>query len=50
MWTSEIREMLDLAVKHDIHPMIQERKMSEANQVVQDLDKGLARFRYVLVN
>ena len=46
----QIREMLEFAVKHDIHPVVEERKMSEANQVIQDLDKGLARFRYVLVN
>jgi len=47
---AQIREMLEFAIAHNIHPMIQERKMTEANQVVQDMDKGLARFRYVLVN
>jgi alcohol dehydrogenase (NADP+) len=46
----DIREMLDFAVAKGVHPMIQERSMKDANKVVEDLDKGLARYRYVLVN
>lgn len=46
----EISEMLDFAVKHKVHPFIQERPMKDANQAVIDMDKGDARYRYVLVN
>ena len=47
---AEIREMLEFAAKHDVHPIVQEKPMKEANQAVTDMDKGLARYRYVLVN
>lgn len=47
---SEIREMLDLAVKHNIKPWIEERPMSGANTAIVDMDNGKARYRYVLVN
>ncbi|KAJ6130955.1 NADP-dependent alcohol dehydrogenase 7 [Penicillium sp. IBT 18751x] len=47
---SEIREMLQLAADKKVHPWIQERPMKEANQAIQDMDAGSARFRYVLVN
>ncbi|KAL8650638.1 MAG: hypothetical protein Q9226_005059 [Calogaya cf. arnoldii] len=47
---AEIREMLEFAAKHGVHPIVQEKPMKEANQVVMDVDKGLARYRYVLVN
>ena len=47
---AQIREMLDFAVTHNIHPIIQEKSMKDANGVVADMDKGLARYRYVLVN
>lgn len=46
----EIREMLDLAAAKKVKPWIQERPMKEANQAIQDMDKGSARYRYVLVN
>ena len=46
----EIAEMLDLTVKKNVKPWIQTRPLKDANQVVHDMDKGLARFRYVLVN
>ncbi|KAK4502367.1 hypothetical protein PRZ48_005792 [Zasmidium cellare] len=46
----EIREMFELAAREKVKPWIQERKMSEANQVVVDFEKGLPRYRYVLVN
>lgn len=42
--------MLQLAVDKDVKPWVEMRPMSEANQVVQDMDAGNARYRYVLVN
>jgi alcohol dehydrogenase (NADP+) len=47
---ADISEMLEFAVKHNVHPIIQERPMKDANQSVVDMDKGDARYRYVLVN
>ncbi|APA07603.1 hypothetical protein sscle_03g023730 [Sclerotinia sclerotiorum 1980 UF-70] len=46
----EINEMLEFAAKNKIHPFIEERPMSEANQIIVDMEDGKARFRYVLVN
>lgn len=46
----DVRRMLQLAVDKDIHPWIQTRPMSEANQAMIDVDEGKPRFRYVLVN
>lgn len=42
--------MLDFAVAHKIHPISQEKPMKDANGAVEDMDKGMARYRYVLVN
>jgi alcohol dehydrogenase (NADP+) len=47
---SDIANMLDFAVKHKVHPIIQERPLKDANQTVVDMDGGKARYRYVLVN
>lgn len=46
----EIRQMLDLAARQKIKPWIQKRPLSEANQVIVDMDKGMARYRYTLVH
>jgi len=46
----EIDEMLQLAADKKIKPWIQERPMKEANQAILDMEKGNARYRYVLVN
>lgn len=46
----EIREMLELAASKKVKPWIEERPMKEANRAIQDMDKGNARYRYVLVN
>ncbi|OTA65223.1 NADP-dependent alcohol dehydrogenase C [Hypoxylon sp. EC38] len=46
----EIRQMLQLAADKNIRPWIQERPLKEANQAVIDMEKGKARYRYVLVN
>lgn len=42
--------MLDLAVEKKVKPWVQTRPMSDANQAVQDMVAGKARYRYVLVN
>jgi alcohol dehydrogenase (NADP+) len=46
----EIEEMLQLAVEKKVVPWVEERPMSDANQALLDLDAGLARYRYTLVN
>ena len=46
----DIQEMLDLAAKHNIKGWINPRPMTDANQVMVDFNKGLPRYRYVLVN
>jgi alcohol dehydrogenase (NADP+) len=46
----EIREMLQLAAERKIKPWVETRPMKDANQAVQDLEAGKARYRYVLVN
>ncbi|KAJ4252933.1 hypothetical protein NW762_010839 [Fusarium torreyae] len=45
-----IREMLQLASEKNIKPMIETRPMEDANQTIIDMEKGLPRYRYVLVN
>ncbi len=47
---ADIAEMLDFAAKNNVHPWIQERPLKEANEAVVGMDKGNARYRYVLVN
>ncbi|KAM0547287.1 hypothetical protein ACHAPJ_010422 [Fusarium lateritium] len=46
----EIKEMLHLAVELDLKPWIELRPLKDANQAIMDMDKGQARYRYVLVN
>ena len=46
----EIKYMLDLAAKKNVHAWIQTRPMKEANKTIVDMDAGKARYRYVLVN
>lgn len=43
----EIEEMLQLAADKNVQPWVEERR---ANRVVVDMEKGLARYRYTLVN
>ncbi|KAL8710610.1 MAG: hypothetical protein Q9220_004834 [cf. Caloplaca sp. 1 TL-2023] len=45
-----IREMLQLAAEKGIKAWTQVRRMEEVNEVVEDMEKGKARFRYVLEN
>lgn len=47
---SKIKEMLDVAVKHNVKPFIETRSMKDVNQAVVDMDAGKARYRYVLIN
>ncbi|EFX03836.1 zinc-binding alcohol dehydrogenase [Grosmannia clavigera kw1407] len=47
---ADIRDMLQLAVDKNVQPWIEERPMDEVNQAILDMDKGLARYRYTLVN
>ncbi|OJJ81287.1 uncharacterized protein ASPGLDRAFT_28130 [Aspergillus glaucus CBS 516.65] len=46
----DIEEMLHFAVDHNVKPMVQMRSLSEANQVIQDIEAGKARYRYVPIN
>lgn len=46
----DISNMLDFAVKKNVHPIIQVRPLKDANQAVIDMDEGKARYRYVLQN
>lgn len=46
----QISEMLEFAAKNGVRPLIQERPLKDANQVMIDMEKGDARYRYVLVN
>lgn len=45
-----IREMLKLAAEKNIKAWTQVRPMKETNEAVVDMEKGKARFRYVLEN
>jgi len=46
----EIEEMLKFAAEKKIKPWIELRSLKDANQVLVDMEKGKARYRYVLVN
>lgn len=46
----QIKEMLEFAAKTKPTFMIEKRKLSDANQVVQDMAAGKPRFRYCLIN
>ncbi|RKK84928.1 hypothetical protein BFJ71_g14325 [Fusarium oxysporum] len=45
-----IREMLQLASEKNIQPRIETRPIEDTNKTIVDMEKGLARYRYVLVN
>lgn len=42
--------MLQLASEKNIQPRIETRPIEDANKTIVDMEKGLARYRYVLVN
>ena len=46
----EIEEMLHFAAEKGITPWIQQRPMKEANRGIVEMEDGMARYRYVLVN
>jgi alcohol dehydrogenase (NADP+) len=46
----DIEEMLELAATQHVPAWIQTRPMNETNAAVIDMEKGLARYRYCLVN
>jgi alcohol dehydrogenase (NADP+) len=46
----QIEEMLNLAAEMKVKPWLEERPMKDVNQTLIDMDKGLARYRYVLIN
>lgn len=46
----EIQEMLEFAAQKNLHPVIEERDMKDANQAILDMEDGKARYRYVLCN
>lgn len=45
-----IEEMLVLAAEKKVHPWVEERPMSEANQATLDFEDGKPKYRYVLTN
>ncbi|KAL7420711.1 hypothetical protein Q5752_004662 [Cryptotrichosporon argae] len=45
-----IARMLKFAAEKGVRPWIEKRPLDEVNRVVVDMDKGKARYRYVLVN
>ena len=47
---AQIHAMLTLAEEKKVRPWVEERPMDDANQVSLDLENGLPRYRYVLVN
>ncbi|CAG8979359.1 hypothetical protein HYALB_00002485 [Hymenoscyphus albidus] len=47
---ADIQKMLEFVAEKNLHPVIEERPMSEANQAIVDMEAGKARYRYVLVN
>lgn len=46
----EVATMLEFCARHDIKPMIETFKMSEANKAIDHLKSGKARYRIVLTN
>ncbi|POY73551.1 hypothetical protein BMF94_3489 [Rhodotorula taiwanensis] len=48
--TSEIKELFELADKHNIRAWIEKRPMAEAQKALEDMEAGKSRYRYVLMN
>jgi alcohol dehydrogenase (NADP+) len=46
----QIRDMLQFAAEKKIKPWIETRPMKDVNKALNDMEKGLARYRYTLVN
>ncbi|KAH9816586.1 zinc-binding alcohol dehydrogenase [Melampsora americana] len=45
-----IKEMLDVAVKHNVRSWTSSHPMKEVSQKVKDMDQGKARYRFVMTN
>jgi alcohol dehydrogenase (NADP+) len=45
-----IREMLQVAAKHNVKSWIQEWPLDQVNKALVDMEAGKPRYRYVLVN
>lgn len=45
---ASIRNMLDFAARHQIHPMVEKFKMKDVNEAMEHLRNGKPRFRIVL--
>ncbi len=46
----EMKEMLKFAAEKGVKPWVEVKRMRDVNQCVVDMEKGKARYRYVLVN
>ncbi|KAF7540379.1 hypothetical protein G7Z17_g12218 [Cylindrodendrum hubeiense] len=46
----EIEDLFQLAADKKIEPWVEMRPMTDANQAIVDMEAGMPRFRYVLVN
>lgn len=42
--------MLQLAAEKETKPRVKLRPLKKANQTIQDMEAGNARYRYILVN
>lgn len=47
---ANVREMLELAARKGIKAWTQPRRMDEVNEVIKEMERGEARFRFVLEN
>jgi D-arabinose 1-dehydrogenase-like Zn-dependent alcohol dehydrogenase len=47
---SHVKENYELVVEKNVEPWVEERPLDNANQAILELENGLARYRYVLVN
>jgi D-arabinose 1-dehydrogenase-like Zn-dependent alcohol dehydrogenase len=47
---TEKEEILQLAAEKEIKPRVELRPLKKANQTIQDMEAGNARYRYILGN
>ncbi|TGO38673.1 hypothetical protein BHYA_0070g00440 [Botrytis hyacinthi] len=43
-------DLLEFVLRENLQPLVEERKMSDINNVLKEMEAGKARYRYVLVN
>ncbi|KAE8446794.1 hypothetical protein EG329_011571 [Mollisiaceae sp. DMI_Dod_QoI] len=46
----ETEKLLEFAVEKDVQPWVEERKMKDINKVLNELQEGNARYRYVMAS